>query len=190
MDSLKLYHVEKDYISFLREFDRKVTIVKENGKLRPYVGIVYEIEGFNYFAPFSSPEKDENGELTEEYKQYFDKNNKTTYERIEDLKYGTININNMIPVPNSQLISFNIDDIEDKQYQSILKDQFIYCDNNKTRIIGKANKLYKQVTKNKIPHFVNLSCNFKLIEQKCREYEIRISMQNKNESEQEATSTK
>jgi len=171
MNILKIYHVQEEYIKFLRKYDDKVTIIKEHGKPRPYVGIVYEINGFKYFAPFSSPEKDDDGNLTEDYKKCFSRNSNPTYEKIEELKYGTIQINNMIPVPETELIYFEIDNIEDKNYRTILKDQFVYCDNNKERILNKANKLYKMVTVFKQPHFVGLSCRFKLLEQKCKEYE-------------------
>jgi protein AbiQ len=171
MTILGIYHVQEEYIKYLRKFDKKVTIIKDSGKSRPFVGIVYQINEFKYFAPFSSPEKDENGNITEEYKKYFNKNNVPAYERISDLKYGVILINNMIPIPESELIFFKIDDIQDENYKNILKDQFIYCDDNKQKIIDKAFKLYKLVVKNKQPHFANISCKFKLLEKKCLEYQ-------------------
>lgn len=170
MDSFKIYYVQDDYVKFLRSFDDKVTIIKEAGKSRPFVGIIYTINDFKYFAPFSSPEKDEDGNITQEYKNYFKKNNNPTYERIEDLKYGIIRINNMIPIPESEIINFEIDDIQDENYKQILQDQFIYCNNNKTRILHKANKLYNQVTIKKVRHYIQLSCNYSLLEAKCMEY--------------------
>ena len=173
MTTLKIYHVQQEYIRYLRQFDKKVTIIKDTGNARPYVGIVFQINGLNYFAPFSSPEKDDDGNLIVEYKNYFNKNNVPTYERIDDLKYGVILINNMIPIMESQLIYFDIDGIQDEKYKSILKDEFIYCNDNKERIINKAKKLYKLVTNYKQVHFVKLSCDFKLLEQKCLEYEIK-----------------
>jgi protein AbiQ len=176
MDTLKIYHVKEEYIKYLRIFDNKVTIVKDEGKARPYVGIVFEINEYKYFAPFSSPEKDSNGEINEEYKKRYGKNSIVTYEKIEDLKYGTIKINNMIPIHESQLIYFKIDDIIDEKYRNILQDQFIYCDNNKERILNKANKLYKLVTIYKNAHFISVSCNFKLLEQKCLEYQQIIEV--------------
>lgn len=174
METLKIYHVQERYIKYLRNFDNKVTIVKDRGKARPYVGIVFQINQYKYFAPFSSPEKNEDGEINEEYRLHYSKNNNITYEKIENLKYGTIKINNMIPIPESQLIYFEINDIQDEKYREILEDQFIYCDNNKVRILNKANKLYKMVTIYKNVHFVGISCNFKLLEEKCLEYQQTI----------------
>ena len=170
-DKMQIYHVDEDYVKYLRRFDEKVTIVKDKGKQRPYVGIVYNFDKMKYFAPFSSPEKDDGDNLTQEYRDKYSDNSKCTYEQIEKLKYGTILINNMIPISENQLISFDIDKITDENYKTILKDQFIYCNDNKDRILKKAKKLYKMVTTYRQAHFVSVSCNFKFLEQKCLEYE-------------------
>ena len=168
--SLKFYHINEEYIKYLRTYDQKVTLVKNAGKERPYIGIVFKINEYSYFAPLSSPKKNEHGELTEKYKRKFKKSGSPLFEKIEDLKYGTIQINNMIPVPQSELVTFDIEDEKDEDYKSVLKDQFIYIDNNEARILKKAQKLYQYVTEKKIPAFVGLSCEFKLLEQKCDEY--------------------
>jgi len=168
--SLKFYHINEEYIKYLRTFDSKVTLVKDKGKERPYVGIVFTIGDYQYFAPLSSPKKDGNGNLTEKYKNKFRKNSSPLFEKIEDLKYGTLQINNMIPVPKSELILFDIETEENKHYKSVLKDQFIYIDNHKSRIIKKAHNLYKFVTEKKIQTFINMSCDFKLLERKCDIY--------------------
>lgn len=170
MNSLHIYYVKNEYIEFLRNFDKKVTIIKDSEKQRPYIGIVFQIKEFKYFAPFSSPEKDEKGDITENYKKYFSQSGNITYERIENLKYGIIRLNNMIPLPDSEIVCFDIDEIEDDKYKLILKDQFIYCDNNKDKILKKASKLYKMVTIYKNTHFIDISCNFKLLESRMLEY--------------------
>jgi protein AbiQ len=48
---LKLYYISEDYIKYLRKYDNKLPSNK-NTK-RPYIGIVYQYNGFNYFAPLS-----------------------------------------------------------------------------------------------------------------------------------------
>lgn len=52
-NNLKIYYLKNDYIDYLRQFDNKVAYNKNS--TRPYVGIVYRINEFNYFAPLSSP---------------------------------------------------------------------------------------------------------------------------------------
>lgn len=50
---LKIYYLDENYINYLRKFDTKVAYNKN--QTRPYIGIVYTFNGFNYFAPLSSP---------------------------------------------------------------------------------------------------------------------------------------
>jgi protein AbiQ len=167
---LKFYHINKLYVNYLREFDNKVTLIKNSGKLRPYIGIVYKIDNYEYFAPLSSPKKDSNGNLLESYKNKYRNNPNPLYEQIDHLKYGTIQINNMIPVPSIELKEFDIKKEQDVKYKSVLLDQLIYIDNHKEKILKKANRLYEFVTKHKITKFIQLSCDFKLLEGKCDEY--------------------
>ncbi|HPJ89646.1 MAG TPA: type III toxin-antitoxin system ToxN/AbiQ family toxin [Thermotogota bacterium] len=167
---LKFYYIENSYIQFLRNFDNKVTIIKSTGKTRPYVGIVYSINTYEYFAPLSSPKYAQNGTLSMKYKNKYKDKKSPLFEPINDLKHGTIQINNMIPVPSSELIKFDIKNVQDSDYRSLLLNQYIYIDNNKKTIYKKAKRLYDFVTKHEIPKFINLSCDFKLLEEKCDEY--------------------
>jgi len=48
-----LFRASNDYIEFLRMYDNKVLFNKD--ERRPYVGIVLQINNFNYFAPLTSP---------------------------------------------------------------------------------------------------------------------------------------
>lgn len=50
---MRFYHITDRYIEFLRSFDEKVALNKK--ETRPYVGVVLEIEGIKYYAPFTSP---------------------------------------------------------------------------------------------------------------------------------------
>ena len=63
---------------------------------RKYIGVLFSINNINYFVNLSS------------YKPYkHDKMN----ESVDFIKIGTyavINLNNMIPVPNSEIIKINI----------------------------------------------------------------------------------
>lgn len=53
MRKLKLYYIKDDYIDYLRKYDDRVLYNKK--ETRPYVGVVLEFNGFNYFVPLSSP---------------------------------------------------------------------------------------------------------------------------------------
>lgn len=48
---MRIYRIKDEYIDFLRKYDEKVSKNKE--ETRPFVGIVFEINNFKYFAPLS-----------------------------------------------------------------------------------------------------------------------------------------
>lgn len=153
---LNFYTVSDKYIEYLYQFDKKIPYNKNNK--RPYIGIVFQIEEFNYFAPLFSPK--------ESHSKYSDN---PTYMRI-GTSYGIIRFNNMIPVPVSELKYININSIEDKKYRMLLISQNHFIKLNSEKIFKKALKLYNWVTINPKEFFVNLSCNFKLLEEKSKLY--------------------
>ena len=52
---MKLYNVTNDYVDFLKIFDAKVHENKDSK--RPFVGVIFNIDGNNFFAPLSSPKQ-------------------------------------------------------------------------------------------------------------------------------------
>lgn len=84
---LKIYYLDENYINYLRKFDTKVAYNKN--QTRPYIGIVYTFNGFNYFAPLSSP-KPKHLKMSEKTMDIF---------KIDNGNLGIVNINNMIPTP-------------------------------------------------------------------------------------------
>ena len=52
---MRIYRIKDEYIDFLRKYDKKVS--KNKKETRPFVGIVFEINNFKYFAPLSSPKE-------------------------------------------------------------------------------------------------------------------------------------
>lgn len=151
---LNLYTISNEYIRYLYQFDKKIPYNK-NAK-RPYVGIVLQIEEFNYFAPLFSPKKS--------HLKYSDN---PTYMKI-GTSYGIIRFNNMVPV--SELKYININSIQDQKYRMLLISQNHFIKLHSEKILKKALKLYNWVTINQKDFFVNLSCNFKLIEEKSKLY--------------------
>ena len=51
----KLATVNSEYCDYLREFDYRVSYNANKKKLRPFVGVLFEIDKIKYFAPLSSP---------------------------------------------------------------------------------------------------------------------------------------
>lgn len=55
MRNFKIVRVDSDYCDYLRKFDSKVIYNKGAKKLRPFIGVLFKIEKWEYFAPLSSP---------------------------------------------------------------------------------------------------------------------------------------
>ena len=108
---MKFYNVKDDYIQFLRGYDSMVAENKQGS--RPYVGVVFDVDGIKYYAPFTSPKP----------KHQKMKNGKD-FRKIHNGKYGAINFNNMIPVPDEALILMDISNEPDEQYKRLLQNQF------------------------------------------------------------------
>lgn len=53
----KIVRINTDYCDFLRLFDNKVMYNMNQKATRPFVGVLFEIESFEYFAPLSSPKE-------------------------------------------------------------------------------------------------------------------------------------
>lgn len=107
---MRFYNIKDDYITFLHKYDTKVAENKH--ETRPYVGVVLEINGMHYYAPFTSPKP----------KHQKMKNGKD-FRKINHGIYGAINFNNMIPVVSEALIEININNLEDEKYKNLLLNQ-------------------------------------------------------------------
>lgn len=83
---------------------------------------------------------------------------------------GMIKLNNMIPVNKENLRYIDFREIQDKKYKLLLIQQNNFIQLNTEKIRDMADKLYKFVTVDKKEFFIQLCCDFKLLEEKCREY--------------------
>ena len=115
--NLEIVRVDSDYCDYLRQFDNKVAYNKHEKELRPFIGILFEIETCKYFAPLSSP--------------------KTKHKRMK-------NMIDFFKIKDGEL-----GPVTDKNYTlvDLNKETLTIPDNMKSRC-----------------------CNFKLLEEKCLEY--------------------
>ena len=89
MKKLRWYVVDKKYVNYLKKFDEKVENVEYKNNLKPYIGIIINIENFNYYVPISSPKE----------KHYKMKENLDLIKiKQKDKILGILNLNNMIPI--------------------------------------------------------------------------------------------
>lgn len=157
-----LCSIEDRYINYLRQFDEIVLMNK--GNKRKYIGVLFQIGSFNYYAPLSSP-KLKHLNINDKAPDIF---------KIDNGKLGVINLNNMIPVPEFEIVRINIEEIEDEKYKNLLRDQAKFINKHREKIKKKARVLYSIVNSKSNPNLNKRCCNYKLLEIKCKEYETII----------------
>lgn len=88
---------------------------------------------------------------------------------------GSINFNNMIPVTqnNYSIVDLNKETltISELKYQKFLKEQLNWLNSNFEQVKNKSFKFYQLYNNEKLS--INIKercCNFKLLEEKCLEY--------------------
>lgn len=170
---LKLYHIRGDYINYLKSYDNNVQNNYDNGKnKKPYVGIVLKINNQSYFAPLTSP-KDKHLKL---------KNSDPTTFKIKEHNnfYGSILLNNMIPVKDKDISKIDIHGIQDKQYKNILNREHEIILKNSDKIKNKAEVLYHAVVNKSNKYFSKVSCDFLKLEKACDNYQQRENNTSKN----------
>lgn len=172
-----LFHIVSDkYIEYLQKSEPHVMSNKEGTRTyhRKYLGILTELNGFHYFIPLSSPkEKDYN-------KQGVIKTDSTItiYIRNKEKLYGTLRLNSMIPVPDSELIKYDLNDEGDLRYKMLVLNELYFVRANAQRIETAAKVLYEQkiaqlngeIAEN---HNLHLTLDFKHLEELYTGYKMK-----------------
>ena len=96
--NLSIVTIDKEYCNYLRTFDKRVSYNYGTKENRPYVGVLFMVNGLEYFAPLSSPKP-----------KHLKMKNGLDFLKLDDGKLGAINFNNMIPVTGSNytFVDFN-----------------------------------------------------------------------------------
>lgn len=155
---LKIFEVKSEYIQYLSNYQNHLFLdTNEKGK-RKYIGIVFQINGINFFAPLSS------------YKtKHVKMKESVDFIKIKD--YAVINLNNMIPVPNSQIVEIDINKEKDLSYRYLLQAESREINRQKNRIRKNAEIVYSHKIHNGDSTALAKRINdFELLEKLCREY--------------------
>ncbi len=147
---MRIYKINIDYIKYLHSQDNRVQYslkyTDAQNQNRPYIGPVLIKDGISYYAPLEHP------------RPAHTKLKESSYlVKIDSGKYGIIGINNMIPVPEHELIDFDIS--KDKNCK-VLISQFVFCKKHARELISKANKVYAAQANPNTAHTQFSSCNF------------------------------
>lgn len=173
---MRWYVIDKDYVNYLHSIDNKVEFIDYKDKLKPYFGIIYKINGFNYYLPVSSAkEKHKTMKNNLDFLKLIDKDGKII---------AVLNINNMIPVPSQFISDLNYKDIDQyrtfenefdkKIYIDLLRKELDIINSMPDKIKKNANLLYefcKQYPNNKL---TQRCCNFRLLQEKAIEYASKV----------------
>lgn len=183
MSEVKIYSVSNEYIDYLRSDPklRNVFLNKPEVHIRKYLGVVLRHDDFNYFVPFSSPK--ETDYTTVDGKKTIRKSiipviRMTSRDCSGELELkGTLKLNNMIPVPESELTIYDLDGEQDSNYKILLEKEWEFIRSNTKLIFKNAKVLYNQKTKaatfypdGNVPRYLTATIDFKYAEQKCRAF--------------------
>ena len=149
--NLQIVRIDSDYCDYLRKFDDKIAYNKYDKELRPFIGILFEIDSYKYFAPLSSP-KDKHKKMK----------NMIDFFKIKNGELGAVNFNNMIPVTNKNysLIDLNkkVSKTEEVKYQKLLKEQLIWLNSHYNQVKNKSFKLYQLYNSGKLSQNIKERC--------------------------------
>lgn len=164
MDSLILVRLDSKYCNYLRQFDNKVPYNYDEKELRPFVGVLFVVNACQYFAPLSSPKAKHKKMKT-----------KLDFFKLDNGNLGAINFNNMIPVTDKNIVKLDLDKecltISEEKYTKLLKEQIFWLNRNNEKLYTRSRKLYDKYINGVLdPNIAKRCCNFKLLEEKCIEY--------------------
>lgn len=158
---LKFYDIDKEYINYLKTFDKQVPNITYSSNNKFVCGIVLEVNGIKYYAPISHKTDKQQTNL-----QIFDNGR----------PISTIKFSFMIPAYSEVLKLKNFKEIakSDPNYAALLQAEYSYCSSHITDIKNKALSVYR-IGCNKNHRLNYTCCNFKLLEKHYLEYNSLIN---------------
>lgn len=186
-NNLKFITIDQNYLKILYDSCREVYYKPFDYKTKPYIGILILKNGMEYVIPLSSAkEKHKSWKNIDTDRllifENCEKNTFTGKDIYVENKDGSfkhilsvIDLKKMIPIKSGLYAEVDLnpnenDSDEEKKYKILLNLEYSFCIKIIDLIIKKASKLYeKQMLTKKV---VKFCCDFKLLEEKCREYRI------------------
>lgn len=193
---MELYDVTEEYVSYLRRFEpKKILSNADHKNSRKFIGLIIKKGKYNYVVPLSSPKYGKDFSIdgytgdklptdysSKKYKKDIrllkDTTEPVVFMYSNDLDgidfYCKIQCNNMIPVPESELIKINVSAEPDMAYKTLLQKEINFVRKNEDTIIKKhINPVYNNRIHNRMNiGYVRLATpDFAMLEQKCDEWE-------------------
>ena len=186
MENFKLYSVSDRYISYLREKFPNVYSNKMDTRIhtRKYLGVVLRVGEYHYYIPMSSPKQTD-------YQVAGDnmviKKSIVPIMRVvvknakgeRELK-ATLRISHMIPVPDSELELYDLDNEMDAAYKDLVQNEMIFIRKNQEKISANAQLIYKQKLENDTSaKYVMSALDYKALEEMCNQFARRVPPEQK-----------
>ena len=123
MKKLVLVRLDPNYCDYLRQFDNKVPYNFDNKELRPFIGVLFEVNNCKYFAPLSSPKPKH-------------KTMKTTLDflKIAGGDLGAINFDNIIKIDLDKECLTKTEE----RYIKLLKEQIFWLNRNDEKLYDRS----------------------------------------------------
>lgn len=157
---MNLYKADIGYCNYLHYYEPKIPYIENEKGNRPFIGVILNVKGKNFFAPLTSPKK-----------KHLIMKNMQDFLKIDGGRLGGINLNNMIPIPSSYLEKIEVEKIKDIKYKNMITNQIKWINLNTLRIQNRARNLYYIISNGKAnKDLQDRCCNFKLLEKRCDDY--------------------
>ena len=190
MEELKIYSISDAYIEYLRAHNPNVysNKVQNRNHTRKYVGVVIELAGYKYYIPMSSA-KDTDYQIAGAAKvikksivpimRMVIKNSKGE----KELK-GTLRISHMIPVPETELELYDLDNEPDDKYKDLVQNEVVFIRKHREKIIANAQLLYRQKKANdQTAGYIKAALDYSSLEQLCDIYKKHLPIFQDDESQ-------
>ena len=157
---MELYKVDINYCNYLHYYEPKIPYIEDEKENRPFIGVVLNVNGKNFFAPLTSPKK-----------KHLIMKDMQDFLKIDGGKLGGINLNNMMPIPRRYLEKIDLKALKDIKYKNMLRNQIRWINQNELRIHNRARNLYYLVLNgHTTEELLRRCCNFRLLEKKCDDF--------------------
>lgn len=157
-NSIRIYEVKHEYVKYLCDYQKHIFLQNCEKNNRKYIGVILIINDIKYFAPLSS------------YKEKH-KKMKEGIDFIKIKEYAVINLNNMIPVPDSQIVNIDINKEKDPSYKYLLQAESREINRLKDKIRKRAELVYNHKMYNGSSTALAKRTNdFALLEKLCKKY--------------------
>lgn len=164
---INFYYVNNEYIEYLKQAEIAergftcVPNVEYFARNKFLYGTILDINDVSFFVPVSS-------QIGKNKEFNFALKSKDKHKHIK----GTLRFPYMIPVPNSCLVPVKISEEIDNNRKIRMSKELACCRRNRDDIEKIALHTYKTVVGGQNLKLISNSCDFKFLEQKCKEYSL------------------